>query len=38
MRDKIIAILDEASRLGRGDKWAIIQIIRLVNWKAPSPS
>ena len=34
VEDEIRHILDLASN-GRGDKWAIIQIIRLLGWKPP---
>ena len=30
--------LDASSEIGRGDKWAIIQIIHLMDWEAPRDS
>lgn len=35
VEDEFRAILDEASRLHKGDKWAILQIIRKLEWRAP---
>lgn len=35
VEDEFRAILDKASSLGKGDKWAILQIIRKLEWRAP---